>query len=56
MLWIEVLNVLDVSENGGLKMENGKFIYVGKFLLQIFGLFKLELENLSIPKKEQKCR
>ncbi len=54
MLWIEVLNVLDVSENGELKMENGKFIYVGKFLLQIFGLFKLE--NLSIPKKEQKCR
>jgi len=42
--------------NGKLKMENRKIIYIGKVLLKILGIITLEVKDVSIPKKEQKCR
>ena len=42
--------------NGKLRMENGKFIYIGKILLKILGFVTIEVKDVSIPKKEQKCR
>ena len=49
MLWMSVIN-------GELRMKNGKYFYVGKFLLKIFGIFTFEIKDLTIPKKEHKCR